>query len=354
MIRIGIIGMGIRGTMFADTIGQNQYAELAAFAEFNDSTREKAKARYQVTAYRDYRELIDKEKMDAVIVSTPDFLHKDAVICAANRGLHILCEKPFSTSSAECEEMAAAIEKNNVKCLVAFENHWNLPVVSAKNEIESGAIGNILNINGRLNDTLFVPTELLPWARKGSSVGWFLFPHMVDMISWLSGKIVASVYAVGTKKKLLSLGIDLYDSIQTILNYTDGTHSTICSSWVLPNSMPLIYDLKVEIIGTEGALYLDTNDQMLRKGTGSAYTHVHTLGTRINGLATGGANFMVHYFVDALRKNEVIEANEKAGLINTRIVEAIHRSLESGKVEELPAEQPYPGVTGINSPNLIG
>jgi predicted dehydrogenase len=350
MIRIGIIGMGIRGTMFADTIGQNQYAELAAFAESSDLPREKAKTGYQVKDYKDYREMIDKEKMDAVIVSTPDFLHKDAVIYGANRGLHILCEKPFSTSSSECEEMAAAIEKNGVKCLVAFENHWNLPFVSAKKEIESGAIGNILNINCRLNDTIFVPTELLPWARKGSSVGWFLFPHIVDIISWFSGKIVESVYAVGTKKKLLSMGIDLHDSLQTILNYTDGTHSTICSSWVLPNSMPLIYDLKIEIIGEEGALYLDTNDQMLRKGTGNTYTHVHTIGTNINGLATGGANFMVHYFVDALRKNEVIEANEKAGLINTRIVEAIHRSLKSGAVEQLRAEQPYPGSGGYFSP----
>jgi hypothetical protein len=51
---------------------------------------------------------------------------------------------------------------------------------------------------------------------------------------------------------------------------------------------------------------------------------------------------MVHYFVDAPCKNEPIEADEEAGLINTRIVEAIHRSLESGKVEPLRAEQPYP------------
>jgi predicted dehydrogenase len=342
MIRIGIIGMGIRGTMFADTIEQNRYAELAAFAEFNDSTLVKVRESYPVSAYKDYKEMIDKEKIDAVIVATPDFLHKDAVIYAADKGLNILCEKPFSTSSTECEEMNAVIEKNGVKCLVAFENHWNLPFVSAKDEIESGAIGGILNINCRLNDTIFVPTELLPWARKGSSVGWFLFPHMVDMISWLSGKIVESVYAVGTKKKLLSMSIDLYDSIQAVLNYTDGTHSTICSSWVLPNSMPLIYDLKMEIIGEEGALYIDTNDQMLRKGVSGSFSHVHTLGTKVNGLATGGANFMVHYFVDALHKSEAIEANEKAGLINTRIVEAIHRSLESGKVEQVQPDEPYP------------
>ena len=341
MIKIGIIGMGIRGTMFADTIGQNQYAELAAFTEFNDSTREKISAAYPVPAYKDFKVMIDKEQLDAVIVATPDFLHKDAVIYAAEQGKHILCEKPFSTSASECEEMAAAIKKNKVKCLVAFENHWNLPFVSAKNEIESGAIGNILNINCHLNDTIFVPTELLPWAKKGSSVGWFLFPHMVDAISWFSGKSVESVYAVGTKKKLLSMGIDLYDTIQTVLNYTDGTHSTISSSWVLPNTMPLIYDLKMEIIGEEGALYLDTNNQMLRKGGASGYSHVHTLGTNVNGLSTGGSNFMLHFFVDALRNNAPIEANERAGLINTQIVWAIHKSLESWQIEKRQTDPVY-------------
>lgn len=335
MIKIGIIGMGIRGTMFADTIAQNHFAELAAFSEYNDEVLEKVKSLYPVPAYKDFKDMIEKENMDAVIVATPDFLHKEAVIFAAEHGLAILCEKPFSTSVAECEEMAAAIKKNKVKCLLAFENHWNLPFVSAKNEIDAGAIGNVLNVNCRLNDTIFVPTELLPWAKKGSSVGWFLFPHMVDMISWFSGKEVESVYAVGTKKKLVSMGIDLYDTIQTVLNYTDGTHSTISSSWVLPNSMPLIYDLKMEIIGEEGVLYLDTNDQMLKHGGAQKYSHVHTMGTAINGLSTGGSNFMVHYFIDALRNNEPIEANETAGLINTKIIAAIHESVESGQVVKL-------------------
>lgn len=326
--------MGIRGTMFADTIGQNHFAELAAFAEYNDGTLENVKQVYKAPAYKDYKEMLDKETLDAVIVATPDFLHKDAVIYAANKGVNILCEKPFSTSVSECEEMVDAIQKNHVKCLVAFENHWNLPFVSCKNSIDAGEIGKVLNVNARLNDTIFVPTELLSWS-KGSSVGWFLFPHMVDMISWLSGKTVKSVYAVGTKKKLLSLGYDIYDTIQTVISYTDDTHSTITSSWILPNTMPLIYDLKMEIIGEDGALYLDTNDQMLKLGGPKAYSHVHTMGTEINGLATGGSNFMLHYFVDCLRNNTEIQANETAGLINTKIIDAIHRSVETGEVIHL-------------------
>lgn len=333
MIKIGIIGMGIRGTMFASTVNENAYAEVAAVAEYNEDTLKAAADRFRVPGYQDYRKMINEVEMDGIIVSTPDFLHKDAVICAANKGIDILCEKPFSTSVKECEEMIEAIRKNHVKCMVAFENRWNSPIVAAKNTIDSGAVGEILNINARLNDTIFVPTELLKWS-KGSSVGWFLFPHLVDMISWFSGKTVDSVYAVGTKKKLVSLGLDIYDTIQATLNFTDGTHSTLSSSWVLPNSMPLIYDLKMEIIGTDGALYVDTYDQMVKLGS-DRYSHVHTLGTPINGMATGNSNFMLHAFVDCLRSDAAPDANEAAGLVNTKIVEAIHQSVETGQIVKL-------------------
>jgi len=333
MIKIGIIGMGIRGTMFANTVNENPYAEIAAIAEYNEEALKKAEETFHVPAYQDYRSMIDEVEMDGIVVSTPDFLHRDAVVYAAAKGVHILCEKPFSTSVKECEEMVEAIHKNKVKCMVAFENRWNSPVVAAKNTLESGAVGEILNINARLNDTIFVPTELLKWS-KGSSVGWFLFPHLVDMITWFSGKTVASVYAVGTKKKLVAMGIDIYDTIQATLNFTDGTHSTLSSSWVLPNSMPLIYDMKMEIIGSEGALYVDTYDQMVKLGS-DKFSHVHTLGTSINGMATGNSNFMLHAFVDCLRNDASTDSNEAAGLANTRIVEAIHQSVESGQIVTL-------------------
>ncbi len=130
---------------------------------------------------------------------------------------------------------------------------------------------------------------------------------------------------------MISMGIDLYDTIQATLNYTDGTHSTLTSSWILPNSMPLVYDMKVEIIGSEGAVYIDTNDQMVRLGS-ERYSHVHTLGTPINNMATGNSNFMLHYYIDCIRNDIAPEADENAGLINTKIVEAIHKSVETGQI----------------------
>lgn len=332
MIKFGIVGMGIRGNMFADTLGQNPYAKLTAVSDAYEATLKASMDKYGVPGYLNVEEMIASEGLDAIIIATPDFLHKKPVMLAAQQGIHIMVEKPFSTSVEEAEEMYTAVEKAGIKCLVAFENRWNSPFVAVKEAVQNGDIGNILTINTRLNDTIYVPTQMLKWAGE-STPGWFLFPHATDIALWLkNGVVPVSVYAVGTKKKLIGMGIDTYDSMQTIVSFDDDTHATFTTSWILPESMPLIYDFKVEIIGEDGALYVDLSDQMVRK-SGNVYSHVHTLGTPINGQYTAAPNYMLHSFVDHIRLDTMPESGAAAGLLNTKLVHAIHRSALSGQVE---------------------
>ncbi|WP_145038780.1 Gfo/Idh/MocA family protein [Paenibacillus sp. Y412MC10] len=334
MIKFGIVGMGIRGSMFADTLSQNPYASLTAVSDAYETTLNASIGKYGVPGYLQVEDMLESEALDAIVIATPDFLHKKPVMLAAKQGIHIMVEKPFSTSVEEAEEMYAAVEKAGIKCLVAFENRWNSPFVAVKEAVRNGDIGHILTINTRLNDTIYVPTKMLKWAGE-STPGWFLFPHATDIALWLkSGVLPVSVYAVGTKKKLAGMGIDTYDSMQTIVSFDDGTHAAFTTSWVLPESMPLIYDFKVEIIGEDGALYVDLSDQMVRKG-GSVYSHVHTLGTPINGQYTAAPHYMLHSFVDHIRLDTMPESGAAAGLLNTKLVHAIHRSVLSGQVEQV-------------------
>ncbi|NWQ41935.1 Gfo/Idh/MocA family oxidoreductase [Bacillus sp. EB106-08-02-XG196] len=333
MIKFGIVGMGIRGSLFADTIMQNPYSELVAVSEINEEGLAKAKDKYRASGYKDVEEMIQNEVLDALVISTPDFLHYKPVMLAAKKGIHIMVEKPFSTSIEETEEMYQAVKEAGIKCLIAFENRWNSPFVAVKEAIENGEIGNIVTMNARLNDTIFVPTQMLKWS-KNSSPGWFLFPHATDIACWLNEKRPVQVFAVGTKKKLVSLGIDTYDSIQTIVTFEDQTHATFTTSWILPESMPLIYDFKYEIIGENGALYVDLADQMVRKAV-TDYKHVHTLGTPINGLLTSAPSYMLNSFVDNIRLDTTPVATEEDGLLNTRLVHAIHKSIETGTVQPI-------------------
>ena len=196
MIKLGIVGMGIRVNMYANAIEKSPVAQLVALAEPVQSTLERCIAQYGVKGYADYKEMIEQETLDGLIVATPDFTHGNIVIDAAKRGIHILVEKPFATSSQEAKAMLEAVESSMIKCLVGFENRWNMPFVSVKNAVEQGEIGRIVTMNSRLNDTIYVPNQMLSWAAQ-TTPAWFLLSHSIDMSCWLTGKKVVKVHAIG-------------------------------------------------------------------------------------------------------------------------------------------------------------
>jgi predicted dehydrogenase len=331
MIKFGVIGTGIRGTTYSDVVKASPYATMAAVCDVDGKDAETAGEKYEAKVFTDYQKMFAECDLDAVIISTPDNLHRKAVLSAAEHDLDMLVEKPFSTSVEESKEMAAAIKAKNLKCLIAFENRWAIPFAAAKNTIESGELGKLLTINCRLNDTIFVPTQMLRWAAN-TTPAWFLFPHSIDLACWFGNKDVKKVYAAGTKKKLVSMGIDTYDSIQTVITFTDDTTACFTTSWILPESMPLVYDFKFEIIGEDSALYIDTQSQMVYHAGKTKVSNVHALGTPVFGRPTSPTWFMMESFIDNLRNNIRPMANEDDAVKNTTIVDAVHKSLKSGEV----------------------
>jgi predicted dehydrogenase len=98
MLKAGIIGMGIRGNLYAETIKFNPFAEVTAFAEGSLERLQAAKDKYKVKAYQNYDLMLRENQFDIVIVALPDHLHRDAVIKASSAGCNLLIEKPLATS----------------------------------------------------------------------------------------------------------------------------------------------------------------------------------------------------------------------------------------------------------------
>jgi predicted dehydrogenase len=328
MLRFGIIGYGIRGKSFAEIIRHNVYAQVVAISEINNRTRNLAK-KLKIATYADYRVMIDQEQLDAVIVATPDHLHREPVLYAAKAGLNMAVEKPLATSTRDAVAMVTTIKKAGVKCLVLFGNRWNAPFVEAKETIDRGELGTITNIDTCMNDTIWVPTKMLSWA-KYSTPGWFLISHCIDIALWLTGKKVAAVYTVGQKKVLQAQGIDTYDWLITTVTFTDGTAGTFRSCWIYPKSMPLIYDFRYELVGTKGALSIDLRDQMVHKMT-DIYTHPGTVARPIHHKPFGHSREMLDAFIDNIRLDtEPLVKLDEAAYV-TEIMDAVHRSAKTKK-----------------------
>jgi len=331
MLKVGIIGMGIRGNMYAKTIKYNAYAEVTAVAEGSPQRLKEAAEQFGVKGYDNYNTMLDENEFDIVVIALPDHLHKDAVVKVAAKKCHMMIEKPLATSYEEAKIMVDALNKAGVKALVGFENRWNPVFLSAKEAIEAKELDEIQFFHAQLNDSIFVPTEMLSWAAD-STVGWFLFPHIVDLSLWMSGKRAKTVHAYGQKKILPAKGVDTYDSITTIIEFEDGVVGTYSSSWIFPNSMPLVYDLRFEVVGSTGAIAVDCRDQMIHKMT-DTYTHPGTLGREIYGKPIGFAAEMLNTFIDNVRLGTELIVDIEQALHGVSVIDAVHRSIISGKVE---------------------
>jgi predicted dehydrogenase len=335
MMKIGIIGMGIRGNLYADTIRYNAFAEVTAFAESDPERLQAARKKHTGAPYDDYSRMLDEKEFDIVIVALPDHLHREAVIRAASAGCNLLIEKPLATSYEDARAMVATIEQAGVKALVGYENRWSPVFITAKEAVAAGELKDLQLIQAKLNDSIFVPTQMLGWA-AGSTVGWFLLPHTVDLALWLSGQKAASVHAVGQKRVLTGLGIDTYDSLAATVEFQDGLIGTFSSSWIYPESIPLIYDMRFEVLGSQGALEVDLRDQNIHKMT-NRYSHPPTLGREIYGKPLGFAAEMLNSFIDNIKDGTDPLVELEDALHGVKIVETIHRAAAEGgvlKVEE--------------------
>ncbi len=333
MLRVGIVGAGIRGTMYTRALREVPGIEVAGIADPADRAAERARDELGVQVYPSHRELFDRERLDAAIVATPDHTHRAPAVDAARAGLHLLVEKPLATSTEDAEAIRDAVRGAGVECMVAFENRWNPSFVRAREAVASGEVGDVLTQSARLSNTYFVPTRMLSWAGS-SSPGWFLMTHIADLALWFSGHEPTRVYATGLRRELRARGVDTWDAIHALVTFDDGSVASLESLWVLPDSMPSIVDFKYQIVGSRSAVFVDQQDQMSWQA-GEQFVFPRTLLLEVDGRPQGFSTWMAQSFARRLIGGERLEPTVEDGLRVTRLIEAVHRSLDSGSPESI-------------------
>ncbi len=333
--RFGILGLGTMGLLYARLANQNPDIDLVAICDRDEARLGEVGKKFPTASkYSDVADMIKNSDLDAMAIITPDFAHYEPVILGAQAGLHLLIEKPLAMNVEEAKKMAEAIQSAGVVCQIAYTNRWNPPYVVAKNMILSGQLGEISSLNARINNAISTPTKMLKWAEK-SSPAWFLMTHALDIARYLSDEEVVQVYATGVKKKLVSMGINAYDTIQALFKLSTGTSLFIESSWILPDGMPLNFDFKYEIIGTDSMLTVDTHDQGMHLATSERFSHPVSLMVNRYGKLAGHSQAMFDSFVESVRSGRTPAATEVDGLQAVIAIDAVHRSLETGEIVDI-------------------
>jgi len=331
----GLIGTGLWGETHANVYSSYPEVEFKAVCDLReDRAKEIAKKYGAESSYTDYKKLLERDDIAAVSIATPDFAHTDIAVDALKAGKHVLIEKPLATTVEDCEKILSA--KGDQKLMVDFHNRWNPPFVSTKNSIVNGELGKPMMMYIRLNDTIFVPTNMLKWASK-SEVVWFVGSHAVDLARWLFDDEVCKVYAVSRSEVLKSRGVDTPDFYQAILEFKNGGVATVENCWILPNSLPTIIDFKCEIVGSEGAVYMDISSHgAIQTYTVDKASNPDLLAMPvIHGKQMGFAVESIKHFVDCVVNDKELMVSGEDGLATTKIISAIIESSRKGEPVEL-------------------
>ena len=262
--RIGVVGAGTYGSVLINAYyGAHKRGEIdfVAIADINSETLKTMNEKYGLKGYLDYREMMDKENLDGVAVVTPDYLHEEVVLEAAKRKIHILAQKPLSTDIEQGKRMIQAAKENHVMLYVDFHKRFDPAHIQLRNAIKAGKLGEIEYGYVCMEDKILVPSVWFKNWAQNSSPAWFIGIHFYDLIYWLMGEKPVRVYASGVKKKLVSMGIDTYDSLQSKFEFANGASITVDASWILPNSFSSIVNQQIRLVGSEGFQEVDSQDR---------------------------------------------------------------------------------------------
>ena len=301
-LRIATIGMGIIGhydTKSALAVPGN---ELVAVADLYDGRLTRAKEVFgnQVTTTRDYREILERSDIDAILICTPDHWHSQIAIEALNKGKHVYCEKPMVHKAEQGHPVIAAHKKSGKIMQIGSQRTSSLAFIEAKKLYESGAIGTLNTVVASYNrhsslgawqysippdaspQTVdfdkflhhapkvgFDATRFFRWRNYrdyGTGVPGDLFVHLITGLHFITGSAGPSRIFASGQLSFWKDGRDVPDVVSAILEYPEtAKHPAFQAVLQVNFADGSGGGSSTRIVGSEGVIDLGWNDFVLKK-----------------------------------------------------------------------------------------
>ncbi|HTV70877.1 MAG TPA: Gfo/Idh/MocA family oxidoreductase [Rhizobiaceae bacterium] len=335
---VGIIGAGIMGRSHAASFGSDRRTRLVGVASLPAAGAKELAQAYEAPFHcEDYRELLARPDIDLVTIATPDHMHRDICTAAAAAGKHFMVEKPLTTNLAEADALIAAVEASGVKAMTCFNHRWIPAYARAHQEIAAGHVGKPVLAYARKNDRIHVPTKMLSWA-AATTPAWFLSCHDVDLVTWFFGPEAkaSEVYATAVWGVLRGRGIETPDAIQAQVRFSGGQLATFEACWIYPDTYPSMTDSFIEIVGEKGMMHLKRDSEQIELATEAAFEYPRTsIGAMIHGVQRGAVSEALQHVVTCVLEDKEPLVTLESSRHVTAILDALHRSLESGVGEKV-------------------
>ena len=323
----------------------NQIPEVKISAIYN-RTRSKAEAimeKYDIEAYYpSYQALIDAEQPDFIDIITPPETHYEICRYAAERGVHIICQKPLAPTYAESVKIVETVQKAGVRFMVHENWRWQPWYREIKKLIEHDQLGEIFTIYFRMRtgdgwgDDAYLARQ--PFFRNYPRLLVYeTGVHFIDTFRYLLGEI-DTVYA---RLRRLNPVIQGEDSGQLVFGFGNGSTALLDSNRyneVEVNNPRLTFG-EMRIDGSKGHLQLDPDGDIYLKPLGGK-TYKHDYPHQDRGFAGDCVHRLQQHFVEKFLNDAPFESTGPDYLKTVKVVEACYASAARGEVIRLPSWQP--------------
>ena len=327
VIGVAVIGTGRAGMIHGQNFAKNvKHARLVAIVDSDYENLQRAGNELGCDAlYTDYKVAIDENPdIDAIVVATPTVLHWHIATYAAERGKHILCEKPMAMDLAECVQMNEVVQRNKVKFQIGFMRRFDKSFQAAMARVQAGEIGEVVQVKSLTHG----PSVPRPWQydiAKSNGPLAEVNSHDIDTLRWFTGSEFKEVYALAGNfrcPEALPEFPDFYDNVSMLSSFDNGMQGFIGGAV----SVNYGYDSRVEILGTKGILFIGN----LNENT--------VLGCNRNGLTQSViSSWMYLYeaaylaedrdFVECILEDRKPVATGADGMMAVKVVNAGNRSI---------------------------
>ena len=259
-IKVGVIGYGGAFNMGRGHLREMRHAGMTptAVCDIDKARLPVAESDFPgIETYASATEMLKKSDVDLIAVITPHNTHAKLALQCLNAGRHVVCEKPFAVTTAECDAMIAAAKKNKVLLSTYHNRHWDGNIVNALRIIRSGAIGDVVRVEAHMGGY----SRPGDWWRSSKTVsGGILYDWGVHLLEYTLQIVNSEIVEVtGFAKNGFWAGKTVWkkDTIEdegfATIRYRSGAWSSLCITQIDSNAKKGM----LEITGTKGTYIFD-------------------------------------------------------------------------------------------------
>ena len=324
-----VIGVGSMGKNHARGYSAIKDVNLAAISDI-DNEADKIAGRFNARYYKNYKEMLSEEKLDAVSICVPTKLHKDIALDVIKSRINVLVEKPIAATTQEAREIIDAARRNNVKLMIGHIEQFNPVVAELKKRIQRNELGRIMQVHCQR-------LSLFPLRIIDVGVIIDLAIHEIYVLKYLIDSKIKRVYAE-TAQRFHSSHEDLL--IGTI-RFDNDVLGVISSNWLTPKKVR-----QIKVTGERGMFFadylaqelyfyekefaaksIDYNDAFIKGREGKK--------VKVEIKKSEPLKNELEAFIDCIKKNKEPPVTGKDGLEALEIAQNFLESSKKNKVIEL-------------------